>query len=158
MFSNTDQIYMNRQKLEDTEVEVQKRLKYVILSAAWDERKISVKTFNKGIFLLQRLFHKERKKLGSFERIYKGLVWASLPITVARYAITYADTHSKFMADLMHTAIPEKFFFQTILMNSMFRENIVCNSLRYMDWNRRNGRRPAILDESDYNKIKTSGA
>lgn len=156
-FSKTDRIYMDCRKIDEAGAHIQKRLKYVIPSANWDREKISVLLINKGTYLLQRLFHIERKKLGSFERIYKGLVWVSMPTTAAQYTVTYADKNPKFMDDLMHTTIPEEFFFQTILMNSAFRENIVCDSLRYMDWNRRNGSCPAVLDESDFNKIKERG-
>lgn len=50
--------------------------------------------------------------------------------------------------------IAEEFFFQTILINSPFKENIVCDHLRYINWTFKNGSGPAILDEEDYEKIK----
>lgn len=157
-FSMSNQIYMTCKEIEETDKSVIKRLKYPILSANLDRGRTRVKVLNGMIYLLQRLFYKERKTLGSFTQIYKGMVWASMPSDAARYAIMYADKNPDFMKALMHTIIPEEFFFQTILMNSEFRENIVCNNLRYTDWNYRNGSCPAILDETDFYKIKEKNA
>lgn len=39
-------------------------------------------------------------------------------------------------------------------MNSPFKDNIVCDHLRYINWTFKNGSCPAILDEEDYEKIK----
>jgi hypothetical protein len=41
-------------------------------------------------------------------------------------------------------------------MNSNFRQKVVNDNLRYIDWVSRNGNNPANLDDSDYNKIVTS--
>lgn len=57
----------------------------------------------------------------------------------------------------MHTLIPEEFFFQTIIMNSPYKENVVEKNLRYTDWSGKNGSRPSFLDETDYEKIIKSG-
>lgn len=43
-------------------------------------------------------------------------------------------------------------------MNSKFAKNVVTDNLRYTDWTRRNGSRPAYLDMTDYDKIKESEA
>jgi hypothetical protein len=81
-----------------------------------------------------------------------------MPIAVVNYIIQYSNDYPSFMKSLKHTLIPEEFFFQTILMNSPYKNRIVNDNLRYTDWTERNGSIPAYLDISDYLKIENSGA
>lgn len=54
---------------------------------------------------------------------------------------------------LDNTTCGEEIFFQTILLNSSFKNNIVNNHLRYMDWNAPTGTLPKILSADDFEKI-----
>jgi hypothetical protein len=49
----------------------------------------------------------------------------------------------------------DEFVFQTILLNSSYKGNIVNNNYRYIDWSL-GGANPKILDESDFNLISKS--
>ncbi len=55
-----------------------------------------------------------------------------------------------------YTLCAEEFYFQTILVNSMFKNDIKNDTLRYIDWKFRNGSNPAFLDKTDFDKIKKS--
>ena len=41
-------------------------------------------------------------------------------------------------------------------MNSKFKDKVICEDLRYIDWDTRNGNCPANLDESDFDKVVSS--
>lgn len=57
------------------------------------------------------------------------------------------------MKDLVHTVIPEEFFFQTIILNSPYKLGVVTQNMQYFHENKRNGSAPAYLYETDYEKI-----
>ena len=49
----------------------------------------------------------------------------------------------------------DEFVFQTILMNSIYRDRIVNENFRYIDWSL-GGANPKILDENDFSAIEKS--
>lgn len=51
----------------------------------------------------------------------------------------------------------DEFVFQTILMNSHFKEHIINNNYRYIDWSL-GGASPKILDENDFEKVSQSNS
>lgn len=155
-FEFSDKIYMTSTNITDSDSKVKDRLNCWIPSANWNLKRFSTRCLVESICLIQKIFHINRKCLGPFYEIYKGMIWASLPKKVVEYVITYISDNPAYIKDLFHTKIPEEFFLQTILMNSKYKNQIVCNNLRYTDWNNRNGSTPAILDETDYNKILNS--
>lgn len=57
-----------------------------------------------------------------------------------------------------HTYCPEELYFQTVLMNSPHAGRVVNDNLRYILWEKRHGSLPAVLDESDFEPLKASGA
>ena len=57
------------------------------------------------------------------------------------------------MRSLKHTYVSEEFFLQSILGNSIYKDKINPDNLRYADWHGRHGSCPAIIDETDFDKI-----
>lgn len=102
---------------------------------------------------LQKLLSIRRKKIGEFQNIYKGLVYVSMPRSAGEYALHYCREHPKYLKDLKKCQVPEEFFFQTLFMNSHFKDQVVKNNLRYMNWEKGDGSSPAYLDMQDYDKI-----
>lgn len=87
------------------------------------------------------------------ENLAKSLVYVSLPVQAAQYALDYYDTHDSYRRALRHCYVAEELFFMPILMNSPFADRISGQDLHYCDWSERNGAYPAILDASDYGRI-----
>lgn len=81
-----------------------------------------------------RLFNLKRTRLGSYEDVYKGLVWMSMPIDAARFALDVWEKDKDFRFAVVHSFIPEELYFQTVFMNSSFKARCVNNNLRYMLW------------------------
>jgi len=88
--------------------------------------------------------------------LYGGSTWVSLTYSCMEYAVNYADENSEFMKSLENTFAPEEIYFQTVLMLSPFRKDLVEKHLFYIDWEFRNGNSPANLDISDLDKLKES--
>lgn len=156
-FSESKQIYMTCTSVKNAPDEVRRRLENWIPFSNIDSRKKVIRYINNGFYMFQKKAHRTRNRLGEFQDIYKGMVWCSFPISAAEYIVEYNESHREFLLDLMHTLIPEEFFFQTIIMNSPYKENVVGRNLRYTDWSGKNGSRPSFLDETDYNAIAESG-
>lgn len=128
-------------------------LRYTTCSKYFDVRKFPGNVVNKLLQLTQKYFGLTHN-LPDYP-IYAGLVYCSLP----HYAVDFT-LNSKISQDLLkrirYSTPPEEIFFQTVLMNSPYVDNIVNNNLRYCEFDKKG--QPKILDISDYHKILSSKA
>jgi len=157
-FLTSDQIYMDYLTPEQLPETVTKRYQYynwftdqnVKNKILWQLQNMTVKVQKKAGIC--------RKGIGPFTKIYKGLVYVSMPREAAAYVVSFVAKHGEFWDDLAVCQVPEEFFFQTIFMNDKkWREHVVNKQLRYMDWTKGDGSSPAYLTLEDYDKIKASG-
>lgn len=157
-FKNCNQAFMSCSSVDDVNMNVRQRLEGYNLFPNSDSRLLRYRIINRLMRGLRHVVKRESKvcQIGEFENVYKGVVWSSLPYEQVAYVLNYIDVHPEFLAKLKHTLIPEEFFFQTILMNSRYRDMLVADPLRYTLWQSKHGSIPAILDESDYNGIVSS--
>lgn len=109
-----------------------------------------LKRLNKILYYVQRLgFHRRSPVFP----LYGGSVYCSLHRDFIDYLLTN-DFASEFLKKLNHTTCSEEIYFQTIIMNSPFKESVIANQLRYIDWSVPNG--PKFLDVNDFEKIMLS--
>ncbi len=157
-FADSDRIYMTYIEPENLPETVTVRYRYY----NWfQDRNIK----NKALWMLQhmtvqlqKLVGVFRQGIGEFNRIYKGLVYISMPKDAAAYVIEYVAGHEDFWDDLYRCQVPEEFFFQTLFMNSnKWSERVVNRELRYMDWSRGDGASPSYLVPDDYETVMESG-
>lgn len=86
-------------------------------------------------------------------KLYGGSTWWSLSRRSLNHVHEFTKNNPAYLARFKHTLCAEEFYFQTILLNSPFADSVVNNNLRFIDWVARNGNKPAVLDESDYERI-----
>lgn len=129
------------------------RLQYFHLNDIFDPSGKLFKRINPVFLHLQACMGIKRSLPGYFNRFYGGGTWWSLSRKAIEYILSVIDTHSDLLNRLKNTFCPEEILFQTILMNSQFKDRIVNDDLRYIDWSFRHGSCPAVLDETDYRKI-----
>lgn len=108
--------------------------------------------------ILQKMLGIRRRKWGEFCRVYKGLVYISMPRQAAADIVSYVKDHPEYEKAMYYCQIPEEFFFHTLLLNESFaggkwKPAIVDKELRYMDWERGSGGSPVYLEESDYDAL-----
>ena len=87
--------------------------------------------------------------------LFCGLVYSSLHKS-AVHEIMHNPVADDFMSRLNNTLIPEEFYFQTVLMNSAVKDQIVSNALRYSDWSTVPG--PKCLTIEDLDNVLNSEA
>ena len=88
-------------------------------------------------------------------KTYKGCNWWSLNNEAVNYIILFLKNNPNYIKRFKHTSCCDEVFFHTILFNSPLVNNIICNSLRYVDWNKRkdDDLLPRILDIEDFNRL-----
>lgn len=116
--------------------------------------------------ILEGLYEKTKWLLTNplFDRLpplYKGSQWLCLSRSFLDYVFDYLDRHPWYMEAFAHSLLADEMFFQTLVMNSPFRDRVYklgeysedCHmGLRYIDWTVEPG--PKILDHSDVDRIK----
>lgn len=109
--------------------------------------------------------NKVQKRLGikrgfneGFPPLYGGSTYWTLSRNAIGYVFDYMDNNPQYLKRFKYSFCSEEMFFQTLLCNSHFKENIVNNNLRYIIWEQRNGNFPANLDNSDFESIINSDA
>jgi hypothetical protein len=112
----------------------------------------------KSIINLQKKLNFKRPISLKMPKIYGGSTWWSLSRDCLNYVIEFTKLNAFVLRRFNHTLCSEEFYFQTVIMNSIFSKKVVGNNLRYIDWHARNGSEPAFLDNSDYEKLIKSDA
>jgi len=84
----------------------------------------------------------------------KSMFWMLSPET-AMYVVNKVEQDKKLINFFSLCWASDEFVFQTILLNSSYKEKVINNNYRYIDWSL-GGANPKVLDESDFEKIKQS--
>ncbi|MBO6015045.1 MAG: hypothetical protein J6P60_00460 [Lachnospiraceae bacterium] len=152
-FDRETHIYMDYIVQKDFTPAVKIRYQYYNWFVNRDVKKKWLWSLQYLTVLLQKLLFIKRKGIGPFSSIYKGLVYISMPRDAAAYVIDYCREEPSYLKSLKRCQVPEEFFFQTLFMNSYFKERVIKRELRYMNWEKGDGSSPAFLDESDYEML-----
>lgn len=157
MFLSEEKIYMTYLEPEQLPETVTVRYRYYNWFQDRNVKNRVLWTVQHMTVLLQKAIGVFREGIGEFQRIYKGLVYISMPKDAAAYVIEYVARHEEFWDDLYRCQVPEEFFFQTIFMNcNKWSQRVINKELRYMDWSRGDGSSPVYLTDSDYDAVKQS--
>ena len=113
----------------------------------------------KAFYILQKAVGVNRRTPNNY-KVYKGMVYVSIKREFAEYVLHFLDTpEGKIFSEWIKWCfIPEEFFFQTIIMNSPYKDTVCNNNYRYALWEKKHGTQPGILDMNDYENIIESKA
>ncbi len=129
--------------------------------AMYKEMSFRLNSYNFGK-LYRLIFHRNiRELLSNFplikrttpENIYYGSQWWNLTNNAIKYILDYTKQNPNFLKRFNYTWGSDEFFFQSILLNSKFKDNCVNDCLRYLVWN---GGTPFNLEMKDYDDIKNN--
>lgn len=98
---------------------------------------------------IQSVLNIKREALNSME-IFKGTNWFSI---THKFAIYLLSKENDIRKNFKFGLCADELFLQTIIMNSAFRNNLVNDSLRYIDWKRG---KPYTFTEEDYELLISS--
>jgi hypothetical protein len=111
-------------------------------------------TVFKGRYILQRAINSMVKRKPPTDLRFYGTsstFWTLSP-ECAFYVMDYIKARPKFERFLKFTWGSDEFIFQTIIMNSHWKDQVHNNNYRYIDWSG-GGSHPKLLVSDDYEKI-----
>jgi hypothetical protein len=89
-------------------------------------------------------------------RPYGGSTWWCLTRDCLAYVDDFVNGNSDVLQFFRHVFIPDESLFQTVISNSQFGREVVCDDLHYVDWTRPNPNYPRTLDGTDFERIQLS--
>ncbi|MFN6038624.1 MAG: beta-1,6-N-acetylglucosaminyltransferase [Bacteroidota bacterium] len=115
-----------------------------LFSGSWLGNKI-----NGFIYKLQKSTGYKRKI--KFD-MYGGTNWFNLSLEALTYVGNYVKENPEYLKCYRYTRCADEMFIQCILLNSQFKDSIVSDDLRYVDWIT-GPDFPKILTVSDFDKL-----
>jgi len=91
----------------------------------------------------------------NFPELYGGSTYWTLPREILTYVLNYTNENPRFLKRFSHSFCAEEIYFQTIILNSPFKNNIVNNNLRYIEWEPGKPN-PRIFTTEDFDSLKVS--
>lgn len=91
---------------------------------------------------------------------YAGSNWWILTRECIDCILEFIKNHKRYSPFFQLTNCPDEIFFQSIVINSSFKNDVVNSSLRYVDWSESKIKKtssPKILLTEDFDKIMASG-
>ena len=125
-----------------------------------------IKSIAKKIIKTKQWYNGERAFYKNLTA-YHGSQWWSLSRKTVEYILDYIKENQEIIDFYQHVGIPDENFFQTMVMNSPFRGNLISSinphnkytkAIHYIDWYSKGVRLPKVLEKNDLLKIKDSGA
>lgn len=112
-----------------------------------------------GRYFLQRIINRVlplRKFPGSYT-LYGGnrSSWWMLNRQCAAYLVSTLQKNTRLKRFIKLSWCTDEFIIPTIIMNSIFRETVINENYRYIDWSEGNAH-PKVLDRNDLDKMMTS--
>jgi len=87
-------------------------------------------------------------------KAYGGEAYWCLSRAAAEHVSLFVRRNPRFLRFFEHVFVPDELFFQTIVMNSELRDEVVNDTLHFVDWNAEPG--PAILTSRDLSRLEGS--
>jgi hypothetical protein len=89
---------------------------------------------------------------------YGGSSWWALSRDCVRELLARVRREPGIVRFFRSVSSPDEMFFQTLVMSSRFRERVLPENFRYIQWPEQGARNPKILDEHDFERIAASKA
>lgn len=87
---------------------------------------------------------------------FGGSQWWCLSRACLEYVNSFIPQNPQLINYLKYVYVPDEIFFQTIILNSPFKDKVSNDHLRYMDWENPNPNVPATLCKGDFEKLSNS--
>jgi len=139
-------------------------IKHWDFATEWDEAFSRIYKYHftdnifKGRYLVQRFinFLVRQRKVPTTMRFYgtNSTFWTLSP-DCAYYVMDQIEANQKLVRFLRYTWGSDEFIFQTVIMNSPYKDSVLNNNYRYVDWSAGGGH-PKLLLTEDYEKIITT--
>jgi len=105
--------------------------------------------------LLTSILPKKRKFPEEFP-LYGGSAFWCLTGECVKWINNFVKQNPKFVNRFNYTFCSDELFYHTVILNSPFKDKVLNDNLRYIDWGNVNAYNPRILDKTDFEKIRKS--
>jgi hypothetical protein len=118
----------------------------------------------KGLRLACALANRALRACGRTRRLPGGLApfggssWWALSRDCVCELLAWTRREPGLLRFFRSVACADEMFFQTLVMNSRFRDRVLSRNFRYIQWPEQGARNPKILDERDFERIAASDA
>jgi hypothetical protein len=102
----------------------------------------------RGIMMLTRI----HRKLPFGLKPWGGPQWINMTQQHLDYIVEYGEQHPKLYRYMKTVRFPEEMFFQTLIMNSRYKDDCINNDLRFIKWIAGKSN-PEILTIEDYDDV-----
>jgi hypothetical protein len=134
------------------------RIEYFNLYDIFNAKRSKEDLMIKKVVKFQKKIGFKRSISSKMPTIYCGSTYWSLSRECVRYVIEFTKKNIFVLNRFKYTLCAEEFYFQTVIMNSSFANKVANENLRHIDWVTRNGNNPAVLDETDFEKLQVTNA
>lgn len=83
---------------------------------------------------------------------YGGANWFTLSLQAIKYIATYVNENPLFLESFRYSRNADEIFVQSVLFNSEFKDQVIYNDLRFIDWNT-GPESPRILRIEDFDRL-----
>lgn len=87
-----------------------------------------------------------------------GSAWWTLSRPCIAELLAEVDRRPALVRFFRSVLCPDEMFFHTLVMNSRFRDRVLTNNFRYVQWPEGGSRNPKVLTEADLERVLASGA
>jgi hypothetical protein len=87
---------------------------------------------------------------------FRGSQFCCLPRECVEYVHNLIQENSPVVNFFKYVDIPDELFFQTIIINSPFKDKVINDNLFYIDWDNPNPSRPRVFVKSDFERLVNS--
>ncbi|KRL05798.1 beta-1,6-N-acetylglucosaminyltransferase [Liquorilactobacillus oeni] len=161
-YENNDKIYMEYNRSKDVKKSGESVIlwqKYYFNYDRINRRSGFGKFYHRFLLAAQTILRINKFKKYNIElEIYNGPNWVDMPRDAVEYCLGYLEAHPELLKVFQTGCFSDEFWMQTILVNSpKYKERIVKDNHRYINWKKQNGSYPAVLDERNFESITKSG-
>ncbi|AJA46771.1 glycosyl transferase family protein [Clostridium pasteurianum DSM 525 = ATCC 6013] len=96
-----------------------------------------------------------QRNIESLPQLYGGSCWFSITGDCMKYILEFLHKNPDYIKFFQNTHCGDEIFFQTILVNSKYRQHLFNDNMRYIDWSN-GGASPKVLLEEDFQKLQNS--
>lgn len=95
-------------------------------------RTFPIRKLNEYLAMFYKKFPVRRNLKGL--RVYKGANWFTLSGDCVKYILHYLEQHPDYIRQFKYTMCADEHFIQTLIMNSPFKQTVINNTLREIQW------------------------
>ena len=104
-------------------------------------------------FLINRILPKRKFPYGYTLYGSNRATWWTINSDCATYVVNFIKEHPKVKKFARYTWAPDEYLIPTIIMNSSFKDTVIPENYRYLDWSK-GGANPKILTVEDFEALK----